>query len=217
MKKLSLTTLIALLFISSTTFLFSADNTNTNSESLSQSYQRLAIVVGKNFKQTAETIAAIQDPSRQMPGWKNIRELKTKLWLQLLDQVDQTRNLNFDFNNHANWPFANIAPSGFRYNSGVDPAVIKEPEIRRGYEKAIDENNAIAARLDFERQLKRQDEELTATAIQYFNSAYQKTFDDANELVGHLDVVKDSKHKAELQEGLRDFLELDVTSLFRAS
>jgi hypothetical protein len=179
----------------------------TNSEIALNGYEKLTTVIEKNFKQTADTLMAIPDPNRQTPDWKTIRALKTKFWLQLLNQIDQARDLNFNFNDPQNGYSANVAPPHFG-DSGVDPASIKDPEDRRIYEDAIRENHAKYLRDDFERELKKQDEGLTATAIQYFNSAYDKTPQDAKELVGYLDILTDSKHNAEVKEKLHEFLEL---------
>jgi hypothetical protein len=180
----------------------------TNNEVALKGYEKLTGVVGKNFQQNADMLAAIQDPDRQAPDWKTVRQIKTKLWLQLLDQIDQTRDLKFDFTNIHDGYTANVAPPGFRYSSGIDPSAIKEPEIRLEYEEAIRENHAKAVRFNFELQLKKQDDQLTADALQYFNSVYEKTPEDAKSLVAYLDTIENPQHKSEMKEQLQDFVKL---------
>jgi hypothetical protein len=180
----------------------------TNSQVAITGYAKLTMVIGKNFKQTADTLAAIQNPDRQASGWRSTREIKTRLWLQLLNQIDQARDLNFDFNNISNGYTATVAPPGFRYPSGISPSDIKEPEIRLEYEEAIRENHAKAIRLNFELHLKKQDEQITADALQYFSSAYEKTPEDAKTLVTYLDSIENPEHKSEMEKQLQDFVRL---------
>jgi hypothetical protein len=187
---------------------------STNDEVALKGYEKLTSVIGKNFKQAADTLMAIPDPNPQTQNWKTIRVLKTKLWLQLLDQIDRTRDLNFDFNDPNNRYFANVAPPfdpsyprGSSYPAGTDPTSIKEPDIRQAYEEAIRENHAKYLRDDFERELKKQDEQLTTVAVQYFNSVYEKTPQDAKELVGYLDIITDPKHNAQVKGNLHEFMD----------
>jgi hypothetical protein len=204
-NKLLLIIILALLFSMSTTSLFGADF--TNSDVALRGYEKLTSVIEENFKQSGDTIMAIPNLDRQAADWKSIRELKTKLWLQLLDQIDRARDLNFDFSDFKNGYTANVSPPDFRYNSGIDPADIKEPDVRLEYEEAIEENRAKETRLNFELQLKKQDEQLTVAVVQFCNFAYNKTSEDANELAGYLDIISDARHQAELKLELNDLLE----------
>jgi hypothetical protein len=179
-----------------------------SSEVALKGYEKLASAVENNFKQTANTLMVIQDPDHQSDNWKTMREAKTILWLQLLNQIDQTRDLTFDFNNITNIPTVDVAPPSFRYFSGIDPSYIKETEIRLEYEEAIRENDAKAVRFKFELSLKKQDDQLTANALEYFRSVYEKTSKDAKNLVAHLSAIENPQHKSEMKDQLQDFVKL---------
>lgn len=65
--------------------------------------------------------------------WPAIRKLQTETWLRMLKAVDQEIDRNHE---SAFPPERNVAVPG-PYPSGTAPESIKEPEIRREYEKAM--------------------------------------------------------------------------------
>lgn len=179
--------------------------TDTNNSPLN-TYETLTANILKNFQQDADNLVAIHTSDRT---------LKTKLWLQLLNQIDRTRDLTFDFNSPDNVVYANIAvpfdPSisnSFIYPSGIAPSAIKEHEIRRKYEEALLKNRGKYLRAQFELQLQRLDGNCTVSAVQYFKTAFAKTVNDSKELMECLDAIDDATHKQEMLKQLADFIKI---------
>jgi hypothetical protein len=179
---------------------------NTNGYILTKPYEKLTDDVLKNFKQDHDDLMAMQTSDRQ---------LKTKLWLKLLNQIDKMRDGDYDFNDPKNGYSANVAipvnpaiPNSYVYPAGGDPAYIKEPELREAYKEAIRKNHEKYLRANFELQLKGLDEDSTMLALRYFYSAYAKNPRDAKELIECLDILTDLNHKAKIEEQLHEFVEL---------
>ena len=178
----------------------------TDNEAALRRFETLTSAVENNFNQSIATIGGIQDQDRQSPCWKTIRTLKTKLWLQLLNQIDNARELDFNFNDPKNGSTFNVAPSGRQYSSGIDPSSIKEPKVRLEYEEAIIANHIRAIRANFERRLKKQDDQLTVGVAGYFSSVYEKTPDDRADLTESLTAITSLKHREQLEDILHDLL-----------
>jgi hypothetical protein len=184
---------------------------DTNEDMTPMLYEKLTSRVLKNFNQTFDSIGKIPNPDPRATDWETIMDLKTKLLLQLLDQIDRTRDLNFDFNDPNNGSAMNVfpppivPPEGF--NAGEDPLAIKEPEIRLAYEEAIRENNKKAVRYNFELELQRLDAHTTLIALALISASYEKTPEDTKKLVGFLDVISNPQHKAQIIANLHEKME----------
>lgn len=157
------------------------------------SYEKLTTDVWQNFK---------EDESNLLLMRTSDRALETTLWLQLLNQIDRTRDLGFDPQASTNRYYGNI-------ESPFDPAnTSNDPEIRKQYEESIRANHQKALRDLFEFRLKNLDSSCTTHAINYFISAYAKTPSDAKGLIAVLDTIRDEKHRTELKERLADYVKL---------
>jgi hypothetical protein len=175
-------------------------------ECVPQSYARVLLAVETNFDATLRVITGIQLPETNSAAWQPMRKLKATLWFQLLSQMDRVRDLGFHEFNPRNWPMLNLVPPGFKYDSGVDPADIKEPDIREAYQAAIDANVAVQKRLDFERNMTKKVELLDGQAVEFAKSCYKGTAEDAKELGDLLELVADPEHKGKLKQELAGIL-----------
>jgi len=158
------------------------------------------------LEETANIVTTAKDPPSHESGFKTMRGLKTQLLLKLLDQIDMQRDRNFNFEDHATF---NVAPPRFSGDSGVVPSAIHDPKARREYEDAIRKNSEKAARYNFQLYFKGLDERVTPLAVQYIASAYDRTPEDSNELMGYLGTLlsKDAR-KMQMKKDLHELLDL---------
>lgn len=105
-------------------------------------------------------------------------------------------------------PFDTSNTNTWMYESGVDPAAIKDPRVRRAYEETILQNHQKNLRGLFEFRLKNLDSDCTTAAINYFKSAHAKTPSDSKELIGYLDTMNNDNHKTEMKQKLSDYVKL---------
>jgi len=173
-------------------------------------YAELAKRVVGIFDQRAGDIQSIPDRSPQLSESKLVRNIKTRLWLHLLDDIDQLRDPHFNFEDR---PTMRVLPPygkpGVPSSIGsIDPAAISDPAVRREYEEAIRQNNEKAARRYLQLHLKKQDEQYTSQAVQYLSSIYDKTPEDSRELMMYLDLnLNNETHKADMKKKLREFFD----------
>lgn len=178
----------------------------TNEITFAASYEKLTDDVINIFREDCDFLRSMQTQDRAM---------ETKLWLQLLNQIGKTRDLNFDFKAPENRYYANVAPpfdpsnsTNVMYDSGISPEAIKEPDTRKAYEYLILKNHEKALRFGFELKLKKIDGDAMESALRYFNLTYAKTPADARELIGCLSVLADANRRAKMEEQLHEFVEL---------
>ena len=153
---------------------------STNDVVFANSYEKLTSDVCRNFKEEADNLRFLKTSDRA---------LETRLWLQLLNRIDQTRDL--DFNPQA-------PTNRYYWINAVPP--LDEETVRANHQKAL--------RSLFEMKLKNLTSSYTTDAVNYFNAAYAKTPSDAKELIGCLDIITDDKHKSELKQKLSDYTKL---------
>jgi len=94
----------------------------------------------KNIHILYQTIQRLKKISMQevdVKVWPQLRRFQAELWFCVLDIIEKEINRNYDINKQ---PSINVSPPG-PYPSGIAPEAIKEPELRKEYEKAIEENS----------------------------------------------------------------------------
>lgn len=96
----------------------------------------------------------------QARGWARDRTERMEMILQFWRYVESNIDRTFDLNNPKNRPVGNVEVAG-RYFPGVSPEAIKEPEIRREYEKKLAANNLLAEKFNRQFELRKIDESLS--------------------------------------------------------
>jgi hypothetical protein len=185
------------------------DHAGTDEDSIAF-YQQLANRVLKNLQQEADAISRIKDPEPASASWQIVREIKTRLWLQLLDRLDLTSDPNFDF---SRMPTLNVAPPDRQYPAGVSPEVITNPLVRPQYENAIRQNSELAVRLNLKLGLERLNVSFTNSALRYLKSAYIRTPEDAKALTDYLQAITTPERKAQIRDQLRNILDAAKNTL----
>lgn len=112
--------------------------------------------------------------------FKTIRAEKLTLLLDILNQIDGKRIVNFDFED---LPTMSVSPppeTGLP--SGVDPAEIKDPAAKAKYERAVTENQQKAARYALQKKLAKLDLRVTGQAEGLISDAYTGSAADLAEL-----------------------------------
>jgi hypothetical protein len=80
---------------------------------------------------------------------------------RVFQEVDANLDPNFDLRDP---PLLNLAPAefgGLGYRAGIDPSVIKEPDVRRRYEEAVAKNRKKAEMFAFQVPLARVEKQCT--------------------------------------------------------
>jgi len=106
---------------------------------------------------------------------KRLRSAKLSSWLAILNDVDRSEDAKFD---PKDVPAATVAPppSGrVVLDSGIDPASIKDPGVRRRYEEAIAANSVKAERYKFQSTLRTIDERVLSRIDRYIKAEYRVT------------------------------------------
>jgi hypothetical protein len=124
-----------------------------------------------------ENLGKFQEPSSK--EWPKVRKVEAELWFRVLQSVKKEiyQNHNLDKS-----PQINVAPPG-PYPSGIAPESIKEPEIRKEYEKAIAENKAKAQRYNSQYKLRDIKKRLSKKLENFMVNAYSKAPQSTDELI----------------------------------
>src|SRR5262249_8978182 len=77
--------------------------------------------------------------------WERSRRANLRLYLAVLQRLSSSVERKFDFNQRLE---INLTPPGGDYLPGISPKSIREPEIRKAYEKALEENRKKFATYD---------------------------------------------------------------------
>jgi len=141
-----------------------------------------------SFHETKDTAAiekAITETKRlgqDVLGWDDssralARHVVAALWLQVGGAVDLEADPTF---NADDVPQMNLVPPGGKYDSGIAPESIKEPEIRKEYEKALALNAQKAEKYRYQVKLKKMRSSVPDAfgrfiALAYPESAEQRT------------------------------------------
>ncbi|MBU1862553.1 MAG: hypothetical protein KKH94_02680 [Candidatus Omnitrophica bacterium] len=128
-----------------------------------------------------EALYNLQEPDSK--EWPEVRKAEADLWFRVLQSVRKKINRDYDFDNP---PQINIAPPG-PYPSGTAPESIKEPEIRKEYEKAIAKNEAITKRYNFQYKLRDIEKKLSRKMEDLLVRAYSKAPQSSAELIKYFE------------------------------
>jgi hypothetical protein len=171
-------------------------------EKLLRQHQRLFRAVEDNLRDADARLDRIPLPSRVREGGEVVREITAGLWLGLLNQIDRLRDTNFDFEERVSVRAVPPLP----YDSGIDPAYVKDPDQRRAYVDLTRRNNEKLYRRYFEMRMRELDSMITCDAIRFFGYAYQKTPEDAKALSGLLESLQDQRRQTKMREELHEIL-----------
>ncbi len=179
--------------------------TTTNAAISAQLSARLLYGVEMNYEELAGSLGAIAFFKPGEGNCERIRAAKTKLWFNLLDQIERLRDPGLDFND---LPTANVAPPDRRYPPGVDPCAIADLTVRKQYEEAIALNREKATRLTYELRLKQLAEHMVTLAAKDLQNGYQPTTEDRAELLKHLNAnIHSESLKRAIKAKLRGLLD----------
>lgn len=131
------------------------------------------------------------------------RSFRVQLMLRGLEAVRKKIDPKFDKNDV---PAMNIAPGG-PYTAGIVPEAIKEPEIRRKYEAAIQLNRVKAERYSLQTQLGKIREQFPKRVVPFLHLRYDETLpadgQELNELLKQ--EIQDNQLRQELLDELTQF------------
>ncbi len=128
-----------------------------------------------------ENFSKFQEPSSK--EWTEVRKAEAKLWFCVLQSVRKEIDRDYNFNT---LPHINVAPPG-PYPSGIAPEFIKEPELRKEYEKAIAKNKTIVSRYNFQYKLRDIEKNLSRELENFMVKAYSKAPQSTDELIRYFE------------------------------
>lgn len=132
------------------------------------------------------------------------RHSDAKLILQSIKAVSDSIESDFDPSDPDNQPIAPVPVPGGNYLPGTAPASIADPVIRGSYLRAIAENNAKAARIDTQLQVREDGEKIQKAALRFLREAYSlppAAFEELEELLDQLKI--DPTLKADIVRTVR--------------
>ena len=104
-------------------------------------------------------------------------------WMLALARIDEAKDPNFD---PEDAPLTKVSPPQVpgepAYPPGVDPKVIRNPEVRAEYERAIEQNRRKAQQSQYQWQLKALDTEVTERVMSFVKRFYTSSPADQKEL-----------------------------------
>lgn len=118
--------------------------------------------------------------------WPTERRIQTELWFKLYEAVEKEIDKNFDFNCTL---YLNIGAPG-PYPSGTAPESIKEPELRKEYEKALEENRKKIDERNFQYDLRKAEKKLFDKLEYFLVEAYSQPPSSIDELRKMMDTYK---------------------------
>ena len=130
----------------------------------------------------------------------SLRRDSLDLWLHMLDLIDRFLDPQFDPNDV---PELRVQPppdsDGKTYPAGSDPTLIKDPQSRAKYEKAIAANLAKANNYRLQINLRRLNQSIPERAESFIHKSYASTPEDQKELRSAIDkIIKNPARKAYL-------------------
>lgn len=130
---------------------------------------------------------------------KLIRIKCLKLWMELLQIIDQNIDPKFNPNEQ---PVLIISPpeeNGIQLRPGADPKLIKDPKLRQEYELAIEKNRKYADYFRFQKQINDINLEAQHSAEDFIRGFYSSTIIDQSELKSAIDKqITNENRKMEL-------------------
>jgi hypothetical protein len=124
-------------------------------------------------------------------------------WLRLLNLIDENFDQSF---NPADVPAISQVPpgpEGLAYPSGTKPEDIKDPDLRKRYEKMLDENRRKSEAYAFQTGLRRLNDRVTPEVVHFLVRAYTPATPDREEWRGAIaEAIKSPERAAELKEAV---------------
>jgi hypothetical protein len=117
--------------------------------------------------------------------WKGDRDLRLKYLYRLWNRVQTRSDPAFNLSDVSNRPVGNVPVPG-PYMPGIRPDIIKEPDIRAAYLKAIDANRGKAEHFNLQIQLHRLQNTLPDVVEKIFINLYSVGPEDAKGLESNL-------------------------------
>ena len=105
------------------------------------------------------------------------------LYIRVLHFINLEIDNEFDFNDPA---AINVSPPWGPYPSGISPDSIKEPQLRKEYERLIAKNREKGKKYNFQSKLKMHNERLLNKMELFFAEAYSKSPESVKELKKYL-------------------------------
>jgi|SRR5579862_2529303 len=184
-------------------------DTDASQKAFLASYNELVENFINNFQQTLNDLMTVPADLDNLcakdnnPCAKEIRRLKTKLWFRLLNRIDSVRDPQMNWKDA---PAPTIGFPGLPF-SGADPSSIADPVLRQKYQEAVWRNDLKFTRYTAQGRFRTTDGMCTAHAVEYLTSAYNKTPEDAGELMGAINVFLSSQARQEqMKKALREIL-----------
>jgi hypothetical protein len=118
--------------------------------------------------------------------WVKDRRKRVEYLKRFWDRVQNKIDPNFSLTDPNNRFIGNLPVPGGKYPPGVSPVDIKEPEIRRQYEKALDENRQRGLRFTEQATLQRINRHLDKFVDNFLINVYPHPPFDFDELSRNL-------------------------------
>ncbi|WP_152099898.1 hypothetical protein [Lacipirellula parvula] len=155
------------------------------------------------FRKISQEVSQIEIASKQQDpaAWSQQRTQKLRLWLRLIDAVNQSIDPEWDPKDS---PELNVMPPPDSQSfSGVDPSAIEDPKLRKQYEEAILANSEKAERHILQRELQKSGEVLRSKISKYASANFT---DIAGEREGIKRSVEEEIKDATLRKQLMKLL-----------
>lgn len=168
-------------------------------EALSVNPQDLATLqeLGRQIEHLAPNVMG------NLADWRRAREARLRLHLVMLRTVAKMMDPAFD---PKDVPFLNVAPPpGASISAGASPSAIKDPKMRREYEKAIAKNDEKAKYYSMQRELRKFDKAWFAKTVRFISDNYSRDAKDADEIGIAVDgLVSDSDRRKTLKRAVEN-------------
>jgi hypothetical protein len=124
-------------------------------------------------------------------------------WLRIINLIDNNLDPAFD---PADVPAISVLPpgqAGLQYGSGTKPEDIKDPELKKQFEAALEENRRKSEAYAFQTGMRRLNGSVTPNVISFLRQCYASTQKDRESCEAALmSVIKNPKRAAALREEL---------------
>jgi hypothetical protein len=110
----------------------------------------------EHLRQAIELIEAWMDSTGDSTG-HSVQEV-LRAWIQLFETLDAAIEPGWDSRDLPETGLIPPGAAGVVFPSGVDPAAIRDPDVRRDYEQMLQEAKAKAERFGLQQDLRRLDE-----------------------------------------------------------
>jgi len=120
--------------------------------------------------------------SALLADWTQDRRERVEYLRKFVERVNRDYDPYFDFGDLKNQPLGNVCVPAPNYMCGIRPEDVKEPEVRKRYQAAIDANAAKAKKYNYQLLLGRINERLPKFVDQFVIGMYSQKPKNLNEL-----------------------------------